>query len=132
MIKTFGVVFVLLVVIDYLWVGLLAKKFYAEHLGSLARILNGNFSVNIWSAIAVYIVLAFGLTYFVIPHLTSAPLNSPFLLGMLFGLVVYGCYDFTNYATLQSYPLLLCMVDLVWGGLLCGIVTQIVSMVLIS
>lgn len=127
--KTFFLTFILLVAIDYVWTGFFAKKFYLENLGSLARITNGDFSVNIWSALLVYLVLAFGIVYFVFPRLAAAPHTLAFLPGALFGFVVYACYDFTNYAILQSYPLTLGAVDVVWGTLLCGIVTQIVSMI---
>jgi uncharacterized membrane protein len=126
--KAFFFIFILLVAIDYLWTGLIAKKFYVEHLGSLARTLNGSFSVNVWSAVAVYVVLAFGIVYFVLPRLLAMPSTVAFLPGALFGLVVYACYDFTNYAILQSYPFTLCLVDILWGTVLCGIVTQIVVM----
>ena len=37
--------------------------------------------------------------------------------GALFGLVVYGVYDFTNYATLRHWPFALTLVDVAWGTL---------------
>jgi uncharacterized membrane protein len=35
----------------------------------------------------------------------------------LFGLVVYGVYDFTNYSTLRQWPLMLTLADTAWGTL---------------
>ena len=35
--------------------------------------------------------------------------------GPLFGLVVYGVYDFTNYSTLRQWPLVVAFTDLAWG-----------------
>ena len=35
--------------------------------------------------------------------------------GTLFGLVVYGVYDFTNYATLRQWPFVLTVADVAWG-----------------
>jgi uncharacterized membrane protein len=35
--------------------------------------------------------------------------------GGLFGLVVYGVYDFTNYSTLRQWPFALTLVDVAWG-----------------
>ncbi len=36
--------------------------------------------------------------------------------GALFGLVVYGVYDFTNYSTLRQWPFVLALVDVAWGA----------------
>ena len=35
--------------------------------------------------------------------------------GALFGLVVYGVYDFTNYSTLRQWPFVLTLADVAWG-----------------
>jgi uncharacterized membrane protein len=44
-----------------------------------------------------------------------------FAYGAGFGFVTYGIYDFTNYATLKSYPLVLLAADLAWGTFVCGL-----------
>ena len=36
--------------------------------------------------------------------------------GALFGVVVYGVYDFTNYSTLRQWPFALTLVDVAWGA----------------
>ena len=41
-------------------------------------------------------------------------------LGAVLGLVIYGVYDFTNYATLRDWPLTLVFVDVAWGAVICG------------
>jgi len=40
------------------------------------------------------------------------------LMGAAFGLVTYATYDLTNLATLKDWPLLVTVVDLIWGTLL--------------
>jgi uncharacterized membrane protein len=35
--------------------------------------------------------------------------------GALFGRVVYGVYDFTNYSTLPQWPFVLTLADVGWG-----------------
>jgi uncharacterized membrane protein len=35
--------------------------------------------------------------------------------GALFGLVVYGVYDFTNYSTLRQWPFVVTLADVAWG-----------------
>lgn len=38
--------------------------------------------------------------------------------GALFGLITYATYDLTNLATLKDWPLVVTLVDLVWGSVL--------------
>ena len=56
------------------------------------------------------------------------PLAAAF--GALFGLVVYGVYDFTNYSTLRQWPLVLALADTAWGtpGIArCAVAVRIVA-----
>jgi uncharacterized membrane protein len=43
-----------------------------------------------------------------------------FAWGAGFGLIVYGVYDLTNYATLDRWPLALTLIDITWGMFICG------------
>ena len=45
--------------------------------------------------------------------------------GALLGLICYATYDLTNLATLKDWPLVVTVVDLVWGTLLGGTVSVI-------
>jgi uncharacterized membrane protein len=47
------------------------------------------------------------------------------LYGALFGLVTYATYDLTNLATVKDWPLLVTVVDLVWGTVLAASVSVI-------
>ena len=59
------------------------------------------------------------LVYFIVePASSVGGMRNVILRGALFGLVTYGTYDLTNLATLRDWPLLLTMVDLVWGTIL--------------
>jgi uncharacterized membrane protein len=61
----------------------------------------------------VYALLGTGMALFVIPRAPSVPVAAAY--GALFGLVVYGVYDFTNYSTLPQWPFVLTMADVAWG-----------------
>lgn len=101
-------------VLDALWLGLLMKAFYRDNLASIARMANGSLAPNWAGALVVYVLLGTGIAVFARPgdgELTSAALS-----GALLGLVVYGVYDFTNYATLRHWPLGLALVDVAWGA----------------
>jgi uncharacterized membrane protein len=39
-------------------------------------------------------------------------------LGALLGLIAYGTYDLSNYATLRDWPLALTALDMAWGAVL--------------
>lgn len=75
-------------------------------------------------AFVVYLCLGLGVVFFVLPQLTAEDgLLKSFLIGAFLGIVIYGVYDMTNYSTLRNWPPLLSFVDMVWGGVLCGLVT---------
>lgn len=100
-------------VADGLWLGLLMTNFYRDQMAPIARLTNGGFAPNWPAALVVYVMLGLGIAAFVVPRSTG--LASAAATGALFGLVVYGVYDFTNYSTLRQWPLLLAVVDLAWG-----------------
>jgi len=111
------------IVLDGLWLGLVMKDFYRTQLTSIGRIVDGAFA-PVWSAAApVYLLLGVGVAVFVVPRATSA--GTALALGALFGLVVYGVYDLTNYSTLSNYPLRLTLVDMLWGAIACGTVALV-------
>lgn len=108
--------------IDAVWLSTMAKRFYAPNIGHLLAE-----SPKFGPAIAFYALYIFGVVFFVVsPALESgAGLLKVFLSGALLGLVAYGTYDLTNQATLKDWPILVTVVDLLWGSLLTGFVSVI-------
>ena len=100
-------------VLDGVWLGLLMKNFYRDQLAPIARLGNGGMAPNLPAAFVVYALLGTGIALFVIPRAPSVPLAAAY--GALFGLVVYGVYDFTNYSTLRQWPFALVFADVAWG-----------------
>ena len=121
MIGSFVTVALSLVVIDAIWLGLVAPAFYKKHIGHLMA-ANPN-----WIAAALfYTVFIVGLLYFVVRPLSAdASLAKVFLTGALFGLVTYATYDLTNQATLKDWPVVVTAVDLAWGMFLSGSVSAV-------
>ena len=100
--------------IDMVWLGLVAKDFYAKQLGHL---MNPN--VNWVAAIIFYLLFIAGLIVFVIgPALEKQSWMEALVLGAFFGLLTYATYDLTNLATLKNWPLLVTVIDLIWGSVL--------------
>ncbi len=99
---------VALAVLDAAWLGVIARDFYRDKLGSLLV------DPPRWSAaIAFYVLHTVGIVVF--PLALSGSWLASLLYGALFGLVVYGVYDMTNLATLRGWPASLAFVDLAWG-----------------
>lgn len=113
-------------ILDFLWLGFIAKDFYDKHIGFLLRKTDGALD-PIWpSAFMVYIAITLGIVVFVVPKAEGSK-KSAFLLGALFGAILYGVYDFTNHATLANWPFRMVVVDVIWGACLCGAVSVITT-----
>lgn len=108
----YATAFAVLLVLDFIWLGVVAKDLYREAIGHLlAR------DVNIPAAAAFYILYPLGLVIFAVaPQLNGADWQKAALYGGLFGLFCYGTYDLTNLATLKDYPVKIAIVDMLWGG----------------
>jgi len=106
-------------VIDMIWLGVVAKGFYRKHLGTLLSP-----KVNWGAALLFYLLFIVGLVVFVIrPALASGEPIKALLLGAFFGLISYATYDLSNLATLKDWPVIVTVVDLVWGTTLGGLVS---------
>ena len=100
--------------IDSVWLGLVAPGFYRSQIGHLMAD-----SVNLPAAGLFYLLFVGGMVFFVVgPAVGEGSMRMVILRGALYGLVTYGTYDLTNFATLRDWPLLVTVVDLVWGTLL--------------
>ena len=108
-------------VLDYIWLGMIMSGFYTKEMLAIGRILDGKIKPVLWSGAIVYILLALGIVFFVLPKIeVGAGLFNAFVVGAFFGLIVYGVYDWTNYAVLKDYSLLLSVVDMAWGAIVSG------------
>ena len=124
--KLFGIALIATLIIDYIWLGLIAKDFYLRQYGELARTENGQFKPLLLPALIVYLLLATAVVAFALPRISAEDsLMYAFMVGALLGLVIYGVFDMTNLSTLQKWPLTVSLVDMAWGTLLGGMITTI-------
>ena len=70
-------------------------------------------SSAVWPLLALAGIV--GIAVFVVPRAAGRPISAAWRYGALFGWVLFGVYDFTNYSTLRDWPLILAVVDTVWG-----------------
>ena len=121
--RSFFISFIVLVLADFIWLGFIMKPFIQRELGSLMR--EGGLLIG--PAAFVYALLAIGISYFVIPRIgLNSFWGNAFLVGALFGLIVYGVYDLTNVSVLKGYSWKFLFVDIAWGTFACGLTTVIV------
>ena len=104
--------------IDMVWLGLAARGFYKKHLDFIL-----SDKVNWTAAIIFYLIFIAGILLFaVLPALERNSLGRAVLLGGLFGFFTYATYDLTNLATIKNWPLVVVIVDILWGIVLCSAV----------
>lgn len=119
--KLYLISFISFLAIDMVWLGLVAKNFYSKYLGSLMSP-----TVNWLAAIIFYLLFIVGVVVFVVtPALKQNSWTSALFLGALFGLISYATYDLTNLATLKNWPLIVTIVDLIWGTVLSASVSLV-------
>ncbi len=105
--------------VDMLWLGLIARTFYKKHLGFLMAP-----EVNWYAALIFYFIFIAGILVFVVlPGLKENDLPMLIVKAAFFGLITYATYDLTNLATVRDWPLIITLVDLVWGMVLTTIVS---------
>ena len=118
-VATYAATFVVMVALDMIWLGVVAKSFYQEGIGHL---MAERPVVSV--AIAFYILYAIGLVFFAVVPNEAVPGNGTgfsrgygktALYGALFGFFAYATYDLTNLATLKNWPVGLALLDMAWG-----------------
>ncbi len=112
--KLYGIAFVFFLVIDLIWLGLIAKNLYQRQIGPLM-----SDSVNWAAAIIFYLLFIVGLVYFaILPAVNDGEWLRALALGAFFGFITYATYDLTNLATLKDWPIQITLIDLAWGTFL--------------
>ena len=117
--KLYAIALPVFFAIDMIWLGFVAKDFYRAQIGILLKR-----DVNWTAAIIFYLIFIAGLVVFVIsPAMEKGSWTHALLFGALFGFVCYATYDLTNLAVAKDWPLLVTIVDLMWGAVLAASVS---------
>lgn len=128
--RNFAIALPVFILVDFLWIGVIAKNFYLGELGSLARMRGGKFTPNLPAGVGAWAVIALGIVLFAVPKLEpDSSILTVIGWGGLFGFVGYAMYDLTNLATVRDYSLKLTAVDILWGTTLSAVVTTIVWLI---
>ncbi len=106
-----------LIILDSIYLSLI-KNYFSNQ---IKRVQGKSIIPNYFAAIFCYILLIFGLYYFII--IPNRNVMDAFLLGI----VIYGVYETTNMALLSNWLWKTVIIDTLWGGILFAITTYIVK-----
>ncbi len=97
-----------LLILDLLWLGVVARPLYDSALGPLKRPL------MFWPAAGLFYALYVGA---IVIHAVLGAVGGGDAArrGAGLGLVAYGTYELTNWAVLRDWPAVLVLPDIAWG-----------------
>jgi uncharacterized membrane protein len=123
--KLYAIGLPVFLLIDFVWLRLIARSFYQDQMGHLLR------ADVIWAAaVLFYLLFVVGIVLLAVwPALEHRSLPRAIWSGALLGLVAYAAYDLTNLAVLEGFPVIVAMVDMAWGAVLCASVSVITFLV---
>ena len=122
--KVAGISVVIFILLDMLWLGVIARGLYFRQMSYLASIENGRIVFNLPVGIIAQVIIALGLAVFIsLAIMVDNCLVSAVGTGAFAGFVLYCTYDLTNLSFIKGYPVFISVVDIAWGtvqGFLAG------------
>lgn len=113
-------------VIDGAWLVVMVPNFYGPNMGDLLAV-----DAKMGAAVLFYILYAIALSALVVrPALVEGSVIGAAWRGALMGAAAYGTYNLTNYATVEGWPLIVTVVDQVWGTSLGAAVASVSFLIL--
>ncbi|MDY6904334.1 MAG: DUF2177 family protein [Thermodesulfobacteriota bacterium] len=116
---------VIFIVLDLVWLSVVARKIYFNNFSYLAVVENDRIVFNLPVGLGVQAIIALGLAVFVsLGIMADHTLLSAVGTGAFAGFVLYCTYDLTNLSFVRDYPVFITMVDIAWGtaqGVFAGI-----------
>jgi len=101
--------FLVLIPIDLLFLGLVAKGFFASQVGDMLG------EIKLAPAVLFYLLYVLGILIFVSGQ-ASATWQSTLLYGALFGFFCYATFELTSLSLLKHWTWPVVIVDVSWGS----------------
>jgi uncharacterized membrane protein len=109
---------IIFIVLDFVYLNLIKGYFDNQ----IKMVQGSPIKINYLGAAICYILLIFGINYFIIKPRKSV--SDAFLLGI----IIYGVYETTNLALFKNWSILTVIIDTLWGGILFAATTYIVNL----
>lgn len=107
---------IIFVVLDGIYLNL-SKGYFNNQ---VKKIQGSDIKINMIATGITYIILIFGINYFIIQRHRSVKDAA------LLGFVIYGVYEFTNMSLFKDWSILTAIIDTTWGTVLFGLTTAII------
>ena len=108
---TYAATLIVMVALDMVWLGFIAKPIYQQGLGHLMAA-----QPVVPVALLFYLVYALGLVVFGVAPTSAGGWLQAATRGAMFGFFAYATYDLTNWATLKDWPWTVSLLDMAWGA----------------
>ena len=103
-----------IVPIDFLFLGIVAKGFFTSQVGHLLG------EIKLLPAILFYLLYVAGIVTFV-SGAAGATWQSTLLYGALFGLFCYATFELTSMSMLKDWSWAVVVVDIAWGSIVTAV-----------
>jgi uncharacterized membrane protein len=110
---------IILITIDSIYLYLIQSIFLKQ----ITSIQKSPLQFNIYGAILCYILLVFGINYFILSP------NKSVIDAFILGVVIYGVYETTNLTLFKQWSPYIVILDTIWGGVLFALTTYIVKQI---
>lgn len=122
--KDFIKILIIFFVIDGLWLKFYMGKKYDIMVPVIQK---SPMVTKLWTAVLAYLLLGIGVRYLVMPNIKKeTKYKDALFYGGIFGLVVYGVYDFTAASVFKNWDIQLAIIDILWGTFVSALVPLIV------
>ena len=128
---SFIIVFLLYIILDGTMIVLFMGKYFG---GVVEKIQRGRkMSARLLPGILCFLLISFGIVYFVLDRIRDDHIvEDSFRYGGVFGAVVYGVFDLTNYSMFSDYTAGTVLIDMAWGTILGSVVSMITKFLFVK
>jgi uncharacterized membrane protein len=117
---------IIFILLDFLWLAVIASAWYRQTLGFLAQLdPQGKIIFNIPFGLIAQVAISLALSAVI---MLALHIDNRLIVaigwGAFIGLAIYTTYDFTNLSFVKGWPLWISVLDVCWGtlqGLLAGV-----------
>lgn len=110
-----------LIVLDTFWFSWSLPNVYQP---SFTKIQGSPMTLKVGGGLVAWILIALGINYFAV---IKDNVWTSLFRGALFGFIVYGVYNATNYATFKDYSLSIATIDTLWGTFAAAFVSAVIA-----
>lgn len=110
---------ILFILLDFLWLAVIASSWYRQALGYLAEVdPQGKIIFTIPFGLIAQAAISISLSAVILLALhTDNRLAIALGWGAFIGFAIYATYDFTNLSFVKGWPIWISLLDVVWGTL---------------